>query len=253
MKTSQFRFTFFIILLLGFSGVVVAQSRLDKGITFFEKGDYQNTINTLKKDSNNISSLYYLGLSFEKIGNQKAASKAFHRSVNKCADLVVNQIVKNYKKLKRKETRQRILDKYEANIRNGLLSGVKYAELNRKKSKKTLWKNKIIIIKLLSKNVREEERLFSSQRISRQIQILRKPPPGYTSRARQNGTAGRIRVRVGFLRNGKIGFIIPLSYLADGLTDRAIAAAKRIRFKPAKRNGTPVSMVKTVVYSFSIL
>jgi len=84
------------------------------------------------------------------------------------------------------------------------------------------------------------------------VTILSKPRPIYTDQARQNMIQGQVVLRVTFLANGKIGKIMPVKGLPDGLTDQAIAAAKGIRFEPALRKGRPYTKVLVVSYSFTI-
>ncbi len=79
-----------------------------------------------------------------------------------------------------------------------------------------------------------------------------KPRPSYTEAARQNQTQGTVRLRVTFLSNGAIGSVAPLTSLTDGLTEQAIAAAKKIVFIPATRNQIIQTVTKQVEYSFSI-
>jgi hypothetical protein len=40
--------------------------------------------------------------------------------------------------------------------------------------------------------------------------------------------------------------------LGGGLSQQAVTAAKKIKFKPATENGTPVASIKKIEYSFSI-
>jgi len=54
------------------------------------------------------------------------------------------------------------------------------------------------------------------------------------------------------LAGGTIGGITPVTELPDGLTERAIAAAKQIRFEPKKVDGRPVSVIVTREYTFTI-
>lgn len=84
------------------------------------------------------------------------------------------------------------------------------------------------------------------------IKILSKPKPGYTDAARQNNVTGVVRVRVAFLANGSIGGVSVVSGLPHGLTEKAIAAARQIRFEPPMRNGVPYSVNKVVVFNFNI-
>jgi len=84
------------------------------------------------------------------------------------------------------------------------------------------------------------------------MQILSKPRPGYTEEARKASVTGTVRLRVTFNANGTIGSITPITRLGSGLTEKAIAAARAIRFKPELRNGRPVGVKKTIAYNFSI-
>ena len=82
------------------------------------------------------------------------------------------------------------------------------------------------------------------------LRILSKPRATYTQEARENVIQGTVRLRITFDASGKIGAISPVSGLPNGLTEQAIAAAKQIKFEPAKRDGVPYSVVKTIDYNF---
>lgn len=82
--------------------------------------------------------------------------------------------------------------------------------------------------------------------------ITSKPRPGYTEEARKASLTGTVRLRVTFNANGTIGSITPLTRLGNGLTEKAIAAARSIRFKPEMRNGRAIGVKKTIAYNFSI-
>ncbi len=84
------------------------------------------------------------------------------------------------------------------------------------------------------------------------LSILVKPRPAYTKFARETNVQGAVRLRVTFLRNGGIGSISVVSGLPAGLTEQAIAAARKITFLPATWDGKPLHVSKQVEYSFSI-
>ncbi len=84
------------------------------------------------------------------------------------------------------------------------------------------------------------------------VQITSKPRAGYTDIARQNQIQGTVTLRVTFTASGSIGSIFPVSGLPYGLTEQAIAAARGIKFEPAKKNGVPQTVTKQVQYSFTI-
>ena len=84
------------------------------------------------------------------------------------------------------------------------------------------------------------------------IKIISKPQPQYTEEARKNQISGTVRLRVIFNSNGSIGSITSVSGLGYGLTEKAIAAARSIRFEPALKNGVPQSVSKVVEYNFNL-
>jgi len=84
------------------------------------------------------------------------------------------------------------------------------------------------------------------------LKIISKPRANYTDAARQNQIQGTVTLRVTFLASGHIGSISPISGLPDGLTEQAMAAAAQIKFEPSIRNGKPITVAKSVQYSFTL-
>lgn len=93
----------------------------------------------------------------------------------------------------------------------------------------------------------------SSKEEIKPLNIIFKPPPRYTDIARQNNVQGTITLRIVFLYNGGIGEVTPVSDpLPFGLTEQAVAAAKKMAFLPQKRGSQTLTVVKSVQYGFSI-
>ena len=59
-------------------------------------------------------------------------------------------------------------------------------------------------------------------------------------------------MRVIFAASGKVTNITPIQRLPDGLTEQAIETAKKIKFRPAMKNGRAVSQYMTLSFSFDI-
>jgi TonB family protein len=83
------------------------------------------------------------------------------------------------------------------------------------------------------------------------VVIAMKPRPAYTESARRARINGTIRLRVTLLNNGSVGEITVINELPDGLTDEAIAAARRILFVPAKKDKVAISVTKVIEFGFS--
>jgi TonB family protein len=84
------------------------------------------------------------------------------------------------------------------------------------------------------------------------VKIVSKPKADYTDEARINQIQGKVVLRVTFSATQQIGAISMISGLPDGLTEQAIAAARNIKFEPAKQNGKPISVTKLIEYTFTI-
>ena len=82
--------------------------------------------------------------------------------------------------------------------------------------------------------------------------ITRKPEPGFTEEARRAGITGLVRLRAVLGSDGKVRHVLVLRRLSHGLTEKSVAAARQIRFKPATLNGMPVSQWVVLEYNFNI-
>lgn len=86
--------------------------------------------------------------------------------------------------------------------------------------------------------------------INEPVRIVSKPIAVRTDK--QDCAEGFVYLRIQFLSSGLIGKIAVVSGLTKGLNRDAIAAAKKIRFEVAKKNGKPTTVFKTLRYSFRI-
>ena len=59
-------------------------------------------------------------------------------------------------------------------------------------------------------------------------------------------------LRAVFTERGTVEHVLALRSLPDGLTQRAIAAAKKISFVPATIDGKPVAMIMELEYNFHL-
>lgn len=95
-------------------------------------------------------------------------------------------------------------------------------------------------------------RIFSGKEVSSKARVLSKPEPQYTEEARKNQITGTVVLRAVFTSGGQVTNIRAVSGLPFGLTERAIAAARQIRFQPATKDGRPVSMYIQLEYNFNL-
>jgi TonB family protein len=55
-----------------------------------------------------------------------------------------------------------------------------------------------------------------------------------------------------FTADGKVTGIRVVRGLPDGLTEKAIEAAQKIRFQPATKNGVPISVRANLEFTFNL-
>jgi protein TonB len=101
-------------------------------------------------------------------------------------------------------------------------------------------------------NPHDPDRVYNPTDVTQRARVLFKPEPQYTVEARKNAITGPVILRVVFSRTGEVTNIRAMQSLQGGLTEKAIAAARQIRFVPATRNGQPVSMYMQLEYNFNL-
>ena len=95
-------------------------------------------------------------------------------------------------------------------------------------------------------------RTFNPREVTRKANITSKPEPLYTEEARKNQVTGTVRLRLVLSASGQVTGITPITKLPDGLTEKAIEAARKISFIPAEKDGRKVSQYVTIEYNFNI-
>jgi len=93
---------------------------------------------------------------------------------------------------------------------------------------------------------------FTPKEVDVKAEILSKPEPGYTREARRAGMQGNVVLKLLLLANGKIDRVRVVRQVPFGLTENAIRAACKIKFKPAVKAGAEVSQWVTVEYAFRL-
>jgi len=82
--------------------------------------------------------------------------------------------------------------------------------------------------------------------------ILYREKAEYTQEAKDNNVEGTVVLSVVFGADAQIGGVRVVRGLPHGLTEKAIEAAMKIRFEPAKKDGQPVSVNGNLEFSFTL-
>lgn len=97
-----------------------------------------------------------------------------------------------------------------------------------------------------------EPKIFSSKEVDARAIIISKPPPTYTKEARRNGVQGFVVLKVLLTAEARVDRIRVTKRLPAGLTENAIRAACKLKFKPAMKNGQSVAQLVTLEYVFRL-
>ena len=97
-----------------------------------------------------------------------------------------------------------------------------------------------------------EREIFKGKDLTTKARIMSKPEPSYTEQARKDQITGTIVIKCVFAASGAVTNLVVLSTLPDGLTEKAVRAAKQIRFIPPQKDGRFVSMYIQLEYNFNL-
>jgi TonB family protein len=97
-----------------------------------------------------------------------------------------------------------------------------------------------------------ESRIFSGKEVAPKAMVITKPEPTYTDEARNNQVTGTVILRCVFSSSGSVTKIRLVSGLPFGLSEKAMEAARQIRFIPAIKDGHFASMYIQLEYNFNL-
>ncbi|HKY42510.1 MAG TPA: energy transducer TonB [Pyrinomonadaceae bacterium] len=93
---------------------------------------------------------------------------------------------------------------------------------------------------------------FVGREVDRKAILVMKPEPAYTDAARKKQITGTVVLKVVFSSDGSVVNIRTAAALPEGLTEKAIDAARKLKFIPAMKDGKFVSMWMQVEYNFNL-
>jgi tetratricopeptide (TPR) repeat protein len=252
-----------LILLSTFIGAMAQQPAggpsedRDRGIQLYKQGDFPGAVKALRSATNkgktDLSAWHWLGLALERQGKSGDARKAHEKAARLGDDLLANQLAQANTG---KEVAQ-VLRSVHPQLMEAAESAEKYLALNSNLSgsKLTEWRLRADSLRGFADLAGADGdglQLYSSKDVTTKARVLSKPLPTYTEEARRHQTRGSIVLKAIFAANGRVIGIQPVTYLPDGLTERAILAAQQIKFIPATKDGHPVSMWMQLEYNFNI-
>lgn len=145
-----------------------------------------------------------------------------------------------------------------AHLKEAAISLEKYLTLNPKVKDAAFWREQLETLRAYKdayddKGKPDSERtIFPPSQVTTKARILRRVEPIYTEEARQAGVSGTVVIKAILAADGTVKRILVVRSLSMGLTERAVEAARRIKFVPAVKDGRPVSQYVQIEYSFNL-
>ena len=98
----------------------------------------------------------------------------------------------------------------------------------------------------------DTEHVYTGKQVDTKVRLIKKPDPTYTEEARSRAVTGTVILKCIFAANSTVTNIRIVSGLPFGLTERAVEAARKIKFIPATKDGKNVSMWMQLEYNFNL-
>lgn len=141
-----------------------------------------------------------------------------------------------------------------ARFREAAESLERFLQLSPGVADEALWREQLESLRVYGKYAEQPDGARTvyagSDELIEKASISSKPEPGYTEEARRNGVSGVVRLRAVLDPDGTVKHVLVLRGLSHGLSEMAVRAARKIKFRPATRNGQPVSQYIVLEYNF---
>lgn len=93
---------------------------------------------------------------------------------------------------------------------------------------------------------------YKAKDLDKRARLTERPQPSYTEPAREKRIEGVVRLRAVLCPSGSVSNVSVMVGLPDGLTEKAIAAAHKIKFVPAEKDGQKVAQLVVLEYNFRL-
>ena len=92
--------------------------------------------------------------------------------------------------------------------------------------------------------------VYAAKDVDKKAIIFERIEPGYTEKAQTSKVEGVVLLSIVLAADGRVTDVAVINGLAGGLTEKAIDAAKKIKFTPAVKDGSRVSVRVKLAYYF---
>jgi TonB family protein len=107
--------------------------------------------------------------------------------------------------------------------------------------------------KIVINNEKCGGRIYDPKEVSFRPKISSKPTPDFSAEAIAHSVRGRVVLSAVLCRTGKVTDVQVIESLPFGMTEKAIKAARQIKFAPAEKDGRRISEVIRLEYNFGYI
>lgn len=155
------------------------------------------------------------------------------------------------------EARNQRIKGQSALLKDAAESLEKFFQLNPSPPEAELWREQLATIRAYAQigsqdDPNAERTVYLTDELTTKAFILSREEPQYTDAAREHQVEGTVVLRAIFAADGTVQHILVLHPLPYGLTEKAIKAARQIKFVPATKDGRPVSQFIQIEYNFNL-
>jgi TonB family protein len=231
-----------------------------RGVELYRQNDDKGAIEVLRRAvkirKDVVAAWHFLGLAYERQGKTKDARKA-HEEATKAGEVILEWLFTALATRKDKSE----LEQVKPLLSMAAESADKYLKLsaNPSKSKVEEWNSRSETLRdyagLSANNGQDNTlgKIYKPSDVTTKARVLQKrEEPQYTEEARQHQISGTIVLRAVVAPDGRVRGIRVMTGLPYGLTQRAIEAARKIKFAPALLDGQPVSQYIQIEYNFNV-
>jgi TonB family protein len=231
-----------------------------RAIELYKQNDDKGAIELLRRvvkvRKDVVAAWHFLGLAYERQGKSKDARKA-HEEATKAGEMMLDGLFTALAIHKDAS----VIEQFKPLLLLAAESADRYLKLSSKPSTSKVeeWNFRAETLRdyagISANNSQSSTlgKIYKPSDVTTKARVLqRRVEPSYTEEARKNGISGTVVLRGVVAFDGKFRGIRVVSGLPYGLTERAIEAARKIRFAPAMLDGQPVSQYIQIEYNFNL-
>lgn len=231
---------------------VFAQEGVSDGIKSFRSGNFDAAIVHLRASEDPVE-LSFLGQAYEAVNKKGDAGKAYERSL-KAGYALFDKALNEWSTSKPPSSFAAALRKLSEILSVSISSAESAVRLKGGMTLNNEWRVKANALFEMKKLEMAGEDILHWDAVDVELRTLAIPHAALSGTACHEPNMNDVHVLlwVVFHKDGRTLAFAPRSKWKNGCNESAMAAATRIRFEPAQKDGKAVTTIRSVSYGFSI-